>query len=98
MNQRRSRGDNPKNNLDFVSLNMGGLTARHSANEDPQVQTPQKVTGEIKPVSPPLGTAKASPNFKPIAPVSKTLSESDEKKAIAENSTQLNEEKNEAKE
>jgi hypothetical protein len=86
MNQRRSRGNNNKNNLDFVSLNTGGLTARHAPNENPQVQTPQKVTGESKPEVP-QGAAKASPNFKQITPPAKAMDKQTEKKVIAENST-----------
>lgn len=98
MNQRRSRGNNSKNNLDFMSVNTGGLTARHTPNEDPQVQTPQKVTGETKPEVP-QGAAKASPNFKPITPPAKAMDKQTEKKVIAENSTTVEpEKKNEAAE
>ena len=86
MNQRRSRGNDSKNNLDFVSINTGGHTARHTPNEDPQVQTPQKVTGESKPEIP-QGAAKASPNFKQITPPAKAMDKQDEKNVIAENST-----------
>jgi hypothetical protein len=100
MNQRRSRGNNSKNNLDFMSLNTGGLTARHTPNEDPQVQTPpQKVTGETKPEVP-QGAAKASPNFKPITPPAKAMDKQTEKKVISENSTPVepDDKKNEAAE
>jgi hypothetical protein len=85
MNQRRSRGSNDKNHLDFVSYNAGGYTARHTPNEDPKVQTPQKVTGESKPEIP-QGAAKASPNFKAITPPAKAMDKQTEKKVIAENS------------
>jgi len=86
MNQRISRNKDNNNNLDFVSINTGGHTARHAPNEDPQVQVPQKITGELKPEVP-LGVAKASPNFKPITPPAKATDKTDEKKIISENST-----------
>jgi len=86
MNQRTSHSKDDKNNLNFVSINTGGHTARHAPNEDPQVQVPQKITGELKSeVS--LGVAKASPNFKPITPPAKAMDKTDEKKIISENST-----------
>lgn len=94
MNQRMSRNNDKKNNLDFVSLSTGGLTARHSPNEDPQVQVPQKATGDIKQEpQPQLGAAKASPNFKPIATPETTPTKEDEKKVIAKNSTPVVDEK-----
>lgn len=93
MNQRISRNNDKKNNLDFVSLNTGGQTVRHVPNEAPQVQVqPQKVTGETKP-EPQAGAAKASPNFKPVTQPEKTISKEDEKKAIATNSTPAEESK-----
>lgn len=92
MNQRSSRNRNSKNNLDFVSINTGGYTTRHTPNEDPKVQTPQKVTGESKPeVS--QGAAKASPAFKQITPPAKAMDKQDEKKVIAENSTKVEDDK-----
>lgn len=88
MNQRSSRNKNNQNNLDFMSINTGGHTARHTPNEDPKVQIPQKVTGESKPEVP-QGIAKASPAFKQITPSSKAMDKQDEKKVIAENSTKV---------
>lgn len=88
MNQRISRNSKKNNKLDFVSLNMGGLTARHAPNEAPQVQVPQKVTGESQPDAMP-GVAKASPKFKPIADSKLKTDVQAEKKAIAENSTPI---------
>lgn len=85
MNQRKSRGNNSKNNLDFMSLNTGGLTARHTPNEDPQVQTPQKTTGESKPEV--QHTAKASPNFKPITSPAKAMDKKTEAEIVKDNST-----------
>jgi hypothetical protein len=86
MNQRISRKSKKNNQLDFMSINAGGLTARHTPNEAPKVQTPQKVTGESKPEVP-QGAAKASPNFKQITPPAKAMDKQTEKKVIAENST-----------
>jgi|SRR5689334_8079794 len=85
MNQRLSRNSKKNNNMDFMSVNAGGHVARHTPNEAPQVQVPQKTTGDIKPEVPLPGAAKASPNFKPTPPA-KTPPK-DEKKVIAENST-----------
>lgn len=88
MNQRLSRNDDKKNNMDFMSVNTGGHIARHTPNEDPQVQVPQKVTGESKPEVQ-QGAAKASPNFKSITPSAKAMDKKDEQKVIAENSTNV---------
>lgn len=74
-----------------MSINTGGHVARHTPNEDPQVQTPQKITGELKPEVP-VGTAKASPNFKPITAPVKAMDKQTEKKVIAENSTPVEDE------
>lgn len=94
MNQRLSRHLKKNNNLDFISLSTGGQTARHIPNEAPQLQMPQKATGDIKPEEKPkAGTAKASPNFKPIPPPVKPLSQEDEKKVIASNSEPVKDEK-----
>lgn len=93
MNQRLSRNSKKNNNMDFVSLSMGGHTARHTPNEDPQVQVPQKATGDIKPEVPQAGAAKASPNFKPVPVPAKRPTKEDEKKVIAENSTPVEDEK-----
>lgn len=87
MNQRSSRRSKKNNNTDFVSLNTGGHIARHAPNEEPQVQVPQKATGDIKPEVPQAGSAKASPNFKPVPVPAKPLTQEAEKKVIAENST-----------
>lgn len=84
MNQRMSKNSKKNNNLNFVSLNTGGLTARHSPNTAPDVQVPQKATGDIKPEFIPA-IAKASPNFKPLDPVKTELTDEEKKKAIAEN-------------
>jgi len=92
MNQRLSRNSKKNNNMDFVSLNAGGHVTRHIPNEDPQVQVPQKTTGDIKPESRP-GTAKASPNFKPIAKTTPPPSKEDEKKVIASNTVETEETK-----
>jgi hypothetical protein len=94
MNQRRSRNANSQNKLDFMAFNTGGHAARHAPNEDAQVLTPQKVTGESKPEVP-QGIAKASPNFKPITPPAKAMDKQDEEKVIAENSTKIEDKKSE---
>lgn len=90
MNQRSSRRKSRNNSLDFMSINTGGHTARHTPNEDPQVQIPEKITGELKPEIP-QGSAKASPNFKPITPPVKAMDKQTEKKVIAENSQSIEE-------
>lgn len=96
MNQRISRNKDRKNNLDFISVNAGGNIARHTPNEEPQVQVPQKATGDIKPEQPQPGVAKASPNFKEIAPnVKKPASKAEEKKTIAENTIPVEDGKSE---
>lgn len=86
MNQRSSRNkDASNNNLGFVSIGSGGHVSRHSPNQEPQIQVPQKATGDVKP-EPQKGAAKASPNFKPVAPPAKNLTPEEEKKTIAANS------------
>jgi hypothetical protein len=87
MNQRLSRNKDKNNNTDFVSLGTGGHVTRHSPNEQPQVQVPQKATGDIKPEVPQPGAAKASPNFKKVEPNAKAQTKQDEKTVIAQNST-----------
>lgn len=92
MNQRLSKNNDKKNNVGFMSVNTGGHTARHLPNEEPQVQTPQKTTGESKPEIP-QGAAKASPNFKPITPSAKAMDKQIEKKVISENSVSVGDKK-----